>query len=91
MNAVNNSELSAFLQAGWHKTEIITAKNGDQTIYQGKCAGSSGDETLPIWCIKKITITTNADVQTIVEKFADGSMSFSYTWNDRANLTYKYL
>lgn len=87
---INNTELSAFLKAGWHLTEITTAQNGDQTIYQGKCADSSGNEAAAIWCIRRTTITTLNGVQTITEQFADGNMNYDKIWNNRTSLTYKY-
>lgn len=80
-----------FLKSGWHKTEINTDLNGNQTIYQGKCASADGQEDLAVWCIKKTTITTVDGVQTIVEQFADGNADYDNVWNDRASLTYKYL
>ena len=86
---MNNIELYGFVQGAWHRTEIVT--NGDnKTIYCGKCAAISGAENTPAWCIKRITITNNNNIQTIVEQFADGNMRFDNVWADRANLTYKY-
>lgn len=86
---MNNSELYAFIQGTWHRTEIT--KSGDnQVIYAGKCSSREGDETLPIWCIKRVTITTAGNTQTIVEEFADGNLKYDNVWADRANLTYKY-
>lgn len=90
MTMINNAELMGFLKAGWHRTEIIT-DGGNQVIYQGKCANHDGDESLPVWCIKKVAIATNGGVQTIVEQFADGNTNYDNVWNDRASLTYKYL
>ena len=87
---VNNSETMGFLKSGWHKTEIITGTNGNQTIYQGKSRTEDGDESAAIWCIKKTTVTKNGSVQTVVEKFADGNFDFDNVWADRAALTYKY-
>ena len=88
---INNAEMMGFLKSNWHKTEIITDNNGNQTIYQGKCASSDGQENLAAWCIKKTTITTVGGTQTIVEQFADGDANYDNVWNDRATLTYKYL
>lgn len=88
---INNIELYGFLHAGWHQTEIITSQNGDKTIYQGKCSNSNGLVSEPIWSIKRMTITTVGDTQTVVEQFADGDMKFDNIWERRAELTYKYL
>ena len=88
---INNIELYGFLHAGWCQTEIITAQNGDKTIYQGKCSDGNGLESEPIWCIKRITITTVGGTQTIIEQFADGDMNFDNIWQSRTQLTYKYL
>lgn len=86
---MNNIELYGFIQGSWHRTEII--KNGNnQTIYCGKCSAGTGDENLPAWCIKKVTITNIDDVQTIVEQFADGDLNYDNVWANRASLTYKY-
>ena len=87
---INNIETYGFLQSGWHRTEITTTDTV-QTIYQGKCSNGSGDGSAPIWCIKKVTITTVENVQTIVEQFADGDLRFDNVWADRASLTYKFL
>lgn len=81
----------SFLKAGWSITEIITDQNNNKTIYQGKSAGPDVSENDARWCIKKMTITTVNDVQTIVEKYADGNLEYDNVWNDRASLTYKYL
>lgn len=88
---INNAETMGFLKSGWCLTEITTDLGGNKTIYQGKCSRHDGQEDLPIWCIKKTTITTVGGVQTIVEQFADGNMDYDNVWNDRASLKYKYL
>lgn len=86
---VNNIELYGFLQGGWHKTEII--ENGDdRVIYAGKSSSKQGEENLPIWCIKKITIANVNNIQTVVEQFADGDMNYDNIWADRATLNYLY-
>lgn len=86
---MNNIELYAFIQGTWHRTEIT--KSGDnKVIYAGKCSSREGGETLPIWCIKRVTITTDGNTQTIVEEFADGNLKYDNVWADRTNLVYKY-
>lgn len=87
---MNNSELYAFLQGGWHHTEIIT--DGDnRTIYQGKTCAAANSDDLPVWCVKRTTIRVIGGAQTIDEMFADGNMDFDNIWSNRANLTYKFL
>lgn len=88
---INNTELMSFLKAGWSITEIITDLDGNKTIYQGKSAGPDVLQNMARWCIKKTTITTVNNVQTVVEEYADGNLEYDNVWNDRASLTYKYL
>jgi hypothetical protein len=56
---------------------------GDELVYKGEAVVGSLD-TDPVWRISRIQITDND----VIEKWASGSASFSFSWSDR--LTYPY-
>lgn len=88
----NNQEMMAFAKSGWHITEINTdPQTGAQTIYAGKCADTEGRTDAPVWCVKRTTVATTGDTQTVTEMYADGDTLPDNVWDLRHRLSYKFL
>lgn len=59
----------------------------DRLQYYGEAA-PNGDETLPMWRIKKIYWDGVSTTRRTKEKWAGGTNEFKWVWDDRADLTY---
>jgi len=56
----------------------------DNMVFRGEAAVAASDSS-PVWRIKKITISNDADV---VETWANGTSLFDKVWNNRLQYSY---
>lgn len=86
MSFGNNIEAMGFEKSGWSLVEVSPDKC---TIYKGKTFKEDAKPDEPVWFIMRIKIANGKDgTQTIQTEFSSTNKN---KWDDRKNLTYKYL